>query len=125
MCRPDDGPHYLLVVAGRRSSAEVFCFEMLCWGGSVWVRAVPRDLVLGTTWIYLIHPHAIRREVSACESRLSPGVFCVFRPQRIELLVWESQYTEDLVEHYKGRGITAVPIPDGDPDHTPRGGRKT
>ncbi|MBA7592088.1 hypothetical protein ES708_34263 [subsurface metagenome] len=94
-------------------------------GVSKRIPAVPRDLVLGTTWIYLVHRHAIARPQRGGEIAYTAGVFCAFRPQRVELLVWASEYTEDLVEHYKSRGITAVPIPDGDPDHTPRGGKTT
>lgn len=125
VCMPDDGPHYLLGVGHRQYSPEDFCFETMLYGVCKRIPAVPRELELGVTWIYLVHRHAIAAPGREGEGAYTAGVFCAFRPQRVELLVWESEYSEDLVEHYKARGITAIPIPDGDPDHTPRGGKTT
>ena len=51
------------------------------------------------------------------------AVFCSFVPQRIEMLVWESELTDEKRAELEKRGITPVPIPDGDKDHMPRKGK--
>lgn len=125
VCMPDDGPHYLLGVGHRQYTPEEFCFETMLQGVSKRIPAVPRDLVLGTTWIYLVHRHAISQFAPDWGVRWPGGVFCAFRPERVELLAWESDCTMRFRACQAARRVTVVPIPDGDPDHTPRGGNTT
>ncbi|GAI85408.1 unnamed protein product, partial [marine sediment metagenome] len=54
-------------------------------------------------------------ETDKVEKKL--GIFCAFIPKRVEKLIWESQATPEELEKLEKRGITPVPIPDGDQDH--------
>ncbi len=46
-----------------------------------------------------------------------PGIFKVWRPQRIEILLVDSQRGSELAKDYEAKGITIVFVPDDDPDH--------
>ena len=48
------------------------------------------------------------------------AIFYAFRPQRVEMLIWESEATSENLEKLKKRGITPIVVPDGDPDHDPK-----
>ena len=48
-----------------------------------------------------------------------PGVFYAFRPQSLELLIWESEAKPEYLEDLAKRNITPIVIPDGDEDHHP------
>ncbi|GAG63378.1 unnamed protein product [marine sediment metagenome] len=54
-------------------------------------------------------------EVEKVERAL--GIFCAFIPHGIEQLVWEKDLTDKKREELKKRGITPIPVPDGDMDH--------
>ena len=97
ICRPDLGPHYLLGVGARHYTAEAFSFESRLMGVSKRVPAVPRGLVLGWSWVYLTHPKAIAVPVCAGRIRYNAGIFAAFQPQRVELLAWESECTEEFL----------------------------
>lgn len=47
-----------------------------------------------------------------------PGIFHVWRPQRIEVILLDSQRGSELAKEYGEKGITPVYVPDDDPDHT-------
>lgn len=102
-------------------------------------RIIPRDLKLGATVVYLAHHKACEAKVAASvqqamsilegaetqqpklvetdriEKKL--GIFAAFIPKRVEKLIWESEATPEELEKLEKRGITPVPIPDGDKDH--------
>lgn len=120
VCRPDDGPHYLLGVSSRHYTAEAFCFEAQIYGVSIHIQAVPPELQLGVSWVYLSHRHACITPASRRHFRWAAGVFTAFKPAWVDLLVWQSECTEELVERYKGSGVAVISIPDGDLDHAPR-----
>ena len=124
VCCPDDGPHYVLGVGARHYTPEAFSFESRLMGVSKHVPAVPRELVLGVSWIYLTHCHAISIPLSKGEIEYRAGVFQAFRPQRVELLAWESECTEEFLACQAERNITVVRIPDSDTDHAPQGRKK-
>jgi len=48
------------------------------------------------------------------------GIFCAFRPQRIEKLIRESDATPEELKKLEKRGITPIKVPDNDPDHGAR-----
>jgi len=96
------------------------------------LSGLPRDLVLGETWVYLAHPEAIvetchcrlvetlgQRECAVCRGRgavYKKGVFGAFRPTRVEKVVDETISDEEIEALYK-RGIDPVivePIEDAD-----------
>jgi len=41
-----------------------------------------------------------------------PGVFFAFRPTRVELLVYESEATPQMIEDAEKKGITVIVVPD-------------
>jgi hypothetical protein len=45
------------------------------------------------------------------------GIFKVWRPQRIEIILLDSQRGSELAKDYEAKGITPVFVPDDDPDH--------
>jgi hypothetical protein len=82
------------------------------------VPSVPKGLMAGVTWIALCH-----RQVPCGPDREPvPGIFYLFRPERIEKVITESD-TRDQgeMERLAKRGITPFIVPDGDPDHDPHG----
>ena len=49
---------------------------------------------------------------------MTPGIFLVFKPQRIEQIVTEAQSRDtEFIDGLAKRGITPVVVPDDDPDH--------
>lgn len=46
-----------------------------------------------------------------------PGIFKVWRPQRVEVILLDSQKGSDLARDYEEKGITPIYVPDDDPDH--------
>lgn len=46
-----------------------------------------------------------------------PGIFCAFIPQRIELILKESDATPERRAKEEKRGVTIVTVPDDDKDH--------
>jgi hypothetical protein len=72
------------------------------------IAQIPRELVVGKTWIALAHPKAY---FSTCdfEAGFNPGIFCFFIPQRIEYIVAGSE-TEQELDSMEKRGITLVQV---------------
>jgi hypothetical protein len=102
------------------------------------LKAVPRGFKVGETWVLLAHPKTIRMGCSACMAKgyigemgqselceacdgkghkFLAGIFKVWRPQRLEKILPES--LRHSLEHQdcEENGITAVFVPDNDPDH--------
>jgi hypothetical protein len=121
----------LWVGAAHYSTPGAFTEEAARLGVSKRVGGVPRDLVLGATWVLLAHPAACPRLVSSDDAPLTPdvpavqyapGVFHAFRPRRVELILRASEDTPARRYELARRGITPVFVPDGDPDHDPGDG---
>ena len=140
MCEPKDEPAFIMGVgAGYYKTPEVFLDEATSMGISKRIPFIPKGLELGKTVIYLAHPKAcevkvapalqqamgILEEARTKQPRLLEternekklGIFCAFIPKRVEKLIWESELTDEKRERLEKRGITPVPIPDGDKDH--------
>src|ERR1700680_3833249 len=102
------------------------------------IKALPRGFKVGETWILLAHPKAIHEVCAACEGKGYVGevgknevcdgcegkgwkyvsaIFKVWRPERIEKILPESQRGSSEHLELAERGITAVFVPDNDPDH--------
>jgi hypothetical protein len=127
VCDPPAGRAGLLWVGQQYYSPTSFVVEALEMGVSKRIAQVPREFKVGETWVYLAHKHAVTNqsdlgfESGSDESNSGPGIFYAFRPQRIEKLIRKSDATDETIEKLKKRGITAVVVPDGDPDHDPKG----
>jgi len=140
LCDPKDEPAYIMLVgAGNYKTPEDFLDEACRVGISKRIPFIPKGLNLGETVVYLAHPKAcevkvepalqqamaIVEESQSKQPRLMEterkekklGIFCAFTPKRVEKLIWESELTEEKREQLEKRGITPVPIPDGDKDH--------
>lgn len=86
---------------------------------------IPKGLVLGETWVLLAHPEACYEQLSWAFNWLfgegeigrAPGVFFAFRPQRLELVLRQSDATPERIAKEAARGVTVVAVPDDDKDH--------
>lgn len=90
-----------------------FELEATTLGISRRIACVPRGFVLGETWVALAH----RKAVVSREGARS-GIFRLFRPTRVEIIVSQSDYAHTgAMDRLRMRGITPVSVPDEDPDH--------
>ncbi|MBA7557437.1 hypothetical protein ES705_50193 [subsurface metagenome] len=140
LCDPQDQPAYIMLVgAGSYKTPFDFLDEAKSMGISKRIPFIPKGLEVGKTVIYLAHPKACEvREAVALQQAMAIveqsetkqprlletervekalGIFCAFIPQKADELVWESELTDEKREQLEKRGITAIPIPDGDSGH--------
>jgi hypothetical protein len=97
-----------------------FDLESAALGVSRRISAIPKDFVLGETWVFLAHPNVIPGQNDEGEQVLLPGAFKLFKPSAIEQIVTETQADDkDEMAKLTERGITAVVVPDDDKDHNP------
>lgn len=144
VCDPPDAVAFLMMVGEKYYTPESFIEEAGQMGVCKRIPFIPKKLKLGETIVYLAHPKAcVVKEVPILQQAMALvggtensqpklleaekeekalGIFCAFIPQRVEKLVWESELEGEQGQLYKEsleeRGITLVPIPDGDADHT-------
>ncbi len=141
MCQPVEGEMCgLLWVGEAYYSPEHFLKEAREMGISKRIPFIPKELKLGMTIVLLAHNKAVTRLPSpeelderrykvpkATEGRVFrvavtykeyPGIFSAFRPKAVEMLVSESELTDEKREELNKRGITPIPIPDGDVEHS-------
>lgn len=114
-----DDPAWLLWVGKRFYSPKSFTLEAERLGVSRKIPTIPRGFEVGKTWVLLAHKEAVPQKLDAGRTIKLPGIFYAFRPQRIEMLVYASDLTDQLRDRLAKRGITPVMIPDGDKDHAP------
>lgn len=124
-------PYGLLWVGEAYYSPQHFIKEALGMGVSKRIPFIPKELKLNETVILFAHKKAILKglkEITESKSdhvdihhepEFSPGIFYAFKPTTIEMLIWESELTVKKKEELNKRGITPIPIPDGDIDHNP------
>jgi hypothetical protein len=92
-----------------------FTNEIARMGVSRRIRAVPKGIELGRTWVWFAHPKVW---FNVETNKWIGGVFSCFRPRRIEQIVTETQWLDrDFMQKLDDRGISAVMVPDDDPDH--------
>ena len=117
VCQPKDDIAYLLGVGEKfYKRPGDFVNEALAQGVSKRIPAVPKNLIVGKTRVYLVHKAAMFDQ----EDRPQLAIFAAFTPQRLEMPIYESDLTDEKRAELEKRGITPVPIQDGDPDHAPR-----
>lgn len=114
-CQPHDKVGLLWVGKQFYKSPAEWVDEAVKLGISRRIAAIPKGFVLGKTLLFFAHQEAIQRD----KDPAVPGVFFVWRPQRIELIVTKSMRNEEWVQDYEKRGVTLVEVPDDDPDHLP------
>jgi hypothetical protein len=95
---------------------ELFEREADRLGISRRIPAVPRGFEIGKTWVLLAHPKRFPPTPENPEYRA--GVFRLFCPSRLEMIVTEEQAKDaDFIEDLEARHITPVIVPAGDKDH--------
>jgi len=87
-------------------------------GVSKAIASIPKDFEVGKDWVYLAHPKAVWKSrknkdtLTGKEEYSVAGIFYVFRPIRVEVLVKESDATEEKIKKLVERGITPILVPD-------------
>lgn len=118
------------------ATPDRFLDEAVQLGISRRIAVVPRDFVLGETWVLLGHRLACTapgidhadaiaagegvsdaERLALAEIAKTPGLISVFKPIRVELILRESEATTERVADEARKCVTVVAVPDGDPDH--------
>lgn len=134
--QPKDQAGLLWVGEKFYPCADAWAQEAAQMGVSKRIAAIPKGLVVGKTFVFVAHPTAIREKVERPpaggellgkqEIVERPGVFHVFVPKRIELVVTPSMKKEKWVkELVDNNGVVLVEVPEDDPDHAPNVGKKS
>jgi hypothetical protein len=108
------------------------------------LSAIPKEMVLGKSWVLVAHNSAITKKCETCKGLGyvgeaakdadpcetcdgkgkigTPGIFHAFRPHGYELVVTPSmknqEWVKDLVKKH-GDALKLVEVPEDDPDHAP------
>jgi hypothetical protein len=118
----------ILWIGGRYyKTPEDWSREAKTMGVSRRISQIPKDLVVGKTWVFVGHREAIKRpcdclkqgplmlepdpDCEKCDNGYAnvPGVFHAFKPDRIEKVV-DKDVTQKEVDKLTKRGITPVII---------------
>lgn len=91
--------------------------EAVRMGISKRIASVPKDLVIGKTWVLVAHRKAIKtlvqKEGNLLEvEEMEPGIFMAFRPQGVEKILTPEMATDEELESLQKRGITPVIVED-------------
>jgi len=102
----------LLIWIGEKFYPTVADFEQEAkeMGISRRITSVPRGFEVGKTIVMLAHRKAIHLQPQFGEDVIyQPGIFRIFKPQAIEVVVTE-ETTEDEIAGYEKRGLTPVVV---------------
>ena len=101
-------------VGNQFYTPEGFIEEAMQFGISKRISAVPKNFKIGKTWVFLAHKLSGRDTLN----RKVPAIFYVFKPTRIEKIVSETQYKDDVeMNKLRAKGIIPVIVDDEDYDH--------
>ncbi|TAK33496.1 MAG: hypothetical protein EPO21_13040 [Chloroflexota bacterium] len=127
MCHPPEKAYLMWV--GSEYTERSFIAEARRLGVSKRIPAVPKDLVVGEDWVFLAKLHIIpdggqqwmpflrQQQEEDRRRNWGPGVFFAFRPRRLVQVITESMAAAGATEELAKQGVTAVVVPDEDPDH--------
>ena len=122
--RLHEGRFGFMWVGKRYYTPQSFVKEAGEMGVSKAISQIPKGLVIGETWVLLAHKAVpiydagtFENGLAKQEPRKAPAIFYAFVPQRVEMLVWKSEATEERVLELEERGITVIVVPDGDEAH--------
>jgi len=104
-------------VGERYYTPQNFITEGNMMGVCKRIPFIPKNMVLGQTWVYLSHHKLIYVGKENGKDVYKQGIFAAFRPERVEMLLWKRQATKKKLKELEKRGITPVIVPDGDTDH--------
>jgi hypothetical protein len=110
-----EGKHGLIWIGGSYySNAADFTAEAHQMGISRKIKAVPLGFELGTTIVYLAHRNVVDtgEKDENDKPKLGPGVFTVFKPTGIDLVINDEnnvpEKAEKLAEKYGARVVKVV-----------------
>ena len=88
--------------------------EALQMGISRRLNSIPREFKLGETYVLLAHrkavaEHSLHEDGSVGEIEFSPGIFRIWKPTEIEIIV-EEDTLDEKIEEYKNKGWTPVQV---------------
>ena len=111
---PDPAEKFGLIWIGELyyKTPTDFMREGVAQGISRRLTMIPKDLVIGETWVLLAHRKTIydpSHEYADEKTGFVPGIFSVFRPDRIEYVV-KGDETEEEIEKLEKRGLTLVDV---------------
>lgn len=92
-----------------------FTEEARTQGVSRRIPAVPRGFEVGKHFVLVAH----REAIVSPDGKKMAAIFHAFKPERIELIMRQSEATPEKIAEEAARGVTVVAVPDGDPDHDP------
>jgi len=116
----------LMWCGSKYYTPDEFVKEAQEMGVSKRIAEIPKDLVLGKTWVLLAHPKVPfwvegkqqNLKGEAMNERVeNPAIFYVFQPQKIEMLIWKSEATSQHILELKKKGITPIVVPDNEKEH--------
>jgi hypothetical protein len=119
----ESGPALLVFVGAEHyPTVKDFTDEAIRMGISRRIPVVPKEFIPGKTWVMLAHTKAVVEQkpiwredtgqmalVPRIETVYSPGIFGMFLPDRIEVVVTGNESNEKI-EDYLDRGLTPVRI---------------
>jgi len=75
------------------------------------IAAVPRDFVLGETWILVGHPKAKLAKIPEMGEKpeWKRGIIAIFKPTKIEVVV-SGEESDEEIEDFLERGLTPIKI---------------
>lgn len=126
VCHPGDDVAYVMGVGEQHyPRPQDFVDEAIRLGVSKRIPAVPRDVEIGKTKIFLTHKKALlcQEKDAKGNDKYQTGVIYAFVVTGVEQIVKQSEY-EAVKEGLAKRNITAVAVPDDDPDHQPKKNKK-
>jgi len=87
------------------------------------IKAVPRGFEVGKHYVFFAHPKVFPKTVTddrgfGAHIEFTAGIFAMFKPTHIEMIITETQANDDKVmADLSRRGIRPVIVPDDDRDH--------
>ena len=88
---------------------QEFTKEANNMGVSRRLSAVPKDFVIGETWVLVAHRKAIQTVEDGGEISFAPGIFHAFKPSAIEYVV-KADDDEEKLESMEKRGFTLIRV---------------
>lgn len=109
----------LMWVGAKYYTPEEFISESNKMGVSKAINKIPKDLILGKTWVVLAHKKVpkIREDFMSGEPDYIPAIFYAFIPKAYEMLIWEKDATPERIAELEAQGITSILVPDDMPEH--------
>ncbi len=91
------------------ATTEAFTREAEAMGISRRIATVPRDFRLGETYVLLAHRSAITRWEDGQMPYTVPGIFRIWLPDRIEVIV-DGTESDEVIDGYLDRDLTPIKV---------------